>query len=519
MKNSFIFLLLFVLVISVSAQPSIVRQSVFGEPALDDQAESIIEMPAGGYAVAGYSGNPLNYNYLITRLTDDFSVVWQTNLGGIDVDKAYGLAATEDGGVVVTGISLSPDGDVGQNNGGVDTWVVRLSNEGDTVWTKVLGGTGEDFFRSIITLPDGSFILTGHSNSANGDFPENYGILDLWVVKLSSDGEVVWKYNYGGSGNDSGSDVVYDEVRQQLLVIGSSSSSDGNVSLNKGGRDVWLLHLDMEGNLLWEKTYGGTLGDFGIALTLTTNGGVAFISDIISNDGDITQSFGQGDIWMARVDSAGNLLWQRTIGLSALDNGRDIIYDAISDYVYGVGINYDPTVSPPNYIWDVNFIKLNGLNGGVVWTQNFGGSLYDFGNGMTRNSLGNYVIAGYTDSTDGDLGGGYKKQEVLHGNHDIWVFELDEYVANTDLDLEIASGNDALAFIPALQSVQVKTLLLHPAKLVFTDLTGRIVYAEYLHPTTDKLLIGLPDHLPSGIYFATLSDEISQICTVKIILP
>ncbi len=516
MKNIIALLLFSLFTAIVQAQPSIIWQTVYGEVAEDEQAEAVIEMPNGGYAVAGYSGNPSNYNYLITRINSVHEIVWQTIIGGIDVEKAYDLVATEDNGVVVTGSSLSNDGDVGLNNGGVDAWVVKLSDEGEIVWSRVLGGAGEDFFRGITELPDGTFLITGHSDSANGDFTENLGNKDLWVVKLSSEGEVVWKHNYGGSGNDSGSDITFDAQQQQIVVIGSTSSADGDVSLNKGSRDIWLIRLNMEGTLLWEKTYGGSLGDFGTSLSLTPDGGVAFISDIISNDGDITQYFGQGDIWMVRVDSTGALLWQRTIGLSALDNGRGIIYDPVSGNVYGLGLNYDPTVSPPNYIWDIYFIKLDGNNGSVIYTQRFGGSLYDFGNSMIRNSAGNNVIAGYTDSTDGDLGGGYRQEQPVHGNHDVWVFEVDEFNVGIE-EGQAVTDYSALAFIPSLRAIQI-TLPFQPTTsgaLVITDLYGRVVSKS---DTAQNQLISLPGNLPAGLYLATLYLDNHRFA-IKLMLP
>lgn len=107
----------------------------------------------GGYAVAGYSGNPSNYNYFITRINAVHEIVWQTIIGGIDVEKAYDLVATEDNGVVVTGSSLSNDGDVGLNNGGVDAWVVKLSDEGEIVWSRSWAERVRIFFVALLNYP------------------------------------------------------------------------------------------------------------------------------------------------------------------------------------------------------------------------------------------------------------------------------------------------------------------------------------------------------------------------------
>ncbi|HRI26664.1 MAG TPA: hypothetical protein PK239_14640 [Chitinophagales bacterium] len=493
---------------TMQAQPVITWQTTYGNFATDEQAESLIQMPDGGFAVAGYTGSPFNYDYHIVRFNANREILWQTITGGTDIEKAYDLAATPDGGIVAVGYSQSADGDVGINFGGIDCWVVKLSASGSIQWSKVLGGLGEDFFRSVLVLPDGNIVITGHSDSTNGDFTDNLGFKDLWVLKLSSaNGDIIWKRNYGGSANDTGADIAYHTTLNQLWVIGATSSTDGNVTLNKGSRDVWLLKLDANGLLLWQKTYGGTLGDTGTALAFTPDGGVVFMGDSISSDGDLTQNFGADDMWLVRIDATGNIVWQRTIGAPASDTGRGIVYDNTSGNVYGMGINYDHTVLPPNYIWDVNVVKLNGNNGNIIWTQLFGGSLYDFGNGLIQNSFGNLMIAGYTDSTDGDLGGGYRQQQPVHGNHDVWFFEVSDYPVG--IQENALPYMPMLKYMPQLQAIQI-TRPLPPttvASLMLADMQGRTLLHHRLPPhelAGAPIALNTARNLPAGIYLATL---------------
>ncbi|OWY20626.1 hypothetical protein C7N43_00040 [Sphingobacteriales bacterium UPWRP_1] len=513
-------LLTFVCLVALSAmakaQPYIDWQTVYGETALDEQAEAIVELPDGGYVVAGYSGGLFDYDYMILRLNADHEVVWQQLLGGSSVDEAFDLALAPGGGFIVTGYSQSLDGDVGQNNGGIDTWVVKLNDAGEIEWSRVLGGSGEDFFRSVIALPDGNFLVAGYSDSADGDFTENLGYKDLWLVKLSAAGDVLWKRSYGGTGNDNASDIVLDAEKQQLVVIGSTSSTDGNISFNHGGKDMWLLKFDTNGNLLWEKTYGGTFGDSGKSVALGANGEAALIGDSISEDGDVTENFGQDDIWIVRVDSTGALLWQRTIGAPASDNSRDVLIDPATGHVYAVGITYDHTVSPPNYIWDVNLIKLNGTTGSIIWTQRFGGSQYDFGNSLLQNSNGKLVVAGYTDSTDGDLSGGGYRQPALHGAHNVWIFATAEVI----IGLDTPENNPipvAGAYIPATRMLALQNPGNRPATLLVADMLGRIT-AQYTVAPGFTGYVTLPI-LPKGIYPAAIYSSNGQKTTFKIAIP
>ncbi|OWY20411.1 hypothetical protein C7N43_09920, partial [Sphingobacteriales bacterium UPWRP_1] len=125
MNRLFIVICLLVFSASSRAQPYIDWQTVFGETALDEQAETIVQLPDGGFVAAGYSGSLFDYDYMILRLNADHEVVWEKLLGGSSVDEAFDIALAPDGGFIVTGYSQSLDGDVGQNNGGIDTWVVK----------------------------------------------------------------------------------------------------------------------------------------------------------------------------------------------------------------------------------------------------------------------------------------------------------------------------------------------------------------------------------------------------------
>lgn len=517
MNRLFIVICLLVFSASSRAQPYIDWQTVFGETALDEQAEAIAQLPDGGYIAAGYSGSLFDYDYMILRLNADHEVVWEKLLGGSSVDEAFDIAIAPDGGFIVTGYSQSLDGDVGQNNGGIDTWVVKLNDGGDMEWSRVLGGSGEDFFRSVIALPDGSFMVAGYSDSANGDFTENLGYKDLWLVKLSAAGEVLWKRTYGGTGNDNASDIVFDTEKQQFVVIGSTSSTDGDISFNHGSKDMWLLKFDTDGNLIWEKTYGGTFGDSGKSVSLGANGEAALIGDSISEDGDVTENFGQDDIWIVRVDSTGALLWQRTIGAPASDNSRDVLIDPATGHVYAVGITYDYTVSPPNFIWDVNLIKLNGATGSVIWTQRFGGSQYDFGNSLLQSSDGKLVVAGYTDSTDGDLSGGGYRQPALHGAHNVWIFAAAEVI----IGIHTPENNPTPVtgtFTPATRILTLQNPGSQPATLLIADLLGRTVASHILAAGFNDN-ITLPESLTKGLYAAVVYTQNGQKNTFKIAIP
>ena len=112
----------------------------------------------------------------------------------------------------------------------------------------------------VVALSDGSCIVVGSSESADGDLSSNHGAQDLWILKLTSNGEVVWSVNYGGSNDDKAKALIMAQ-NDKIVVLGQSQSDDMDVSVNRGQSDVWLLTLSNEGMLEWEKTLGGSSYD------------------------------------------------------------------------------------------------------------------------------------------------------------------------------------------------------------------------------------------------------------------
>ena len=103
---------------------------------------------------------------------------------GGDDDVAYSVAVTPDGGYIVAGYTESNSGDVSGNHGSIDFWVVKLDGEGNIVWQKCLGGSGDDYADSVAVMPDGGYIVAGYTESNNGDVSGNHGEDDFWIVKL-----------------------------------------------------------------------------------------------------------------------------------------------------------------------------------------------------------------------------------------------------------------------------------------------------------------------------------------------
>jgi hypothetical protein len=167
--------------------------------------------------------------------------VWEKSFGGSEIDEARAISASHDGNFIVVGDTRSSDGDVKSNNGAADIWVLKISTEGNLIWEKTFGGTGFDAGRSISMTQDNGFVIAGSSRSSDNGFT-NKGQNDALVLKIDAEGVLEWQQTIGGSEIDFLYDVVELED-QTIIAVGESSSSDGDISLNKGFSDALILQI------------------------------------------------------------------------------------------------------------------------------------------------------------------------------------------------------------------------------------------------------------------------------------
>ena len=262
------------------------------------------------------------------------SIEWQVCLGGTDTDKGFSLQQTSDGGYVVAGYASSNDGDVSGNQGEEDFWIVKLNSDGGLVWQKSLGGSSDDRARSVQQTSDGGYVVVGFAISNDGDVSGNHGDRDYWIVKLDSDGDLVWQKCLGGSSDDRARSVQQTSDGG-YIVAGSTYSNDGDVSGNHGERDYWIVKLDVDGNLIWQKCLGGTDNELALSVRQITDGGYIVGGSAVSTDGDVSGNHGDRDYWIVKLDADGNLVWQKALGGLESDVATSVRQTSDGGYVVG----------------------------------------------------------------------------------------------------------------------------------------------------------------------------------------
>jgi len=354
-------------------------------------------------------------------------IIWQKVLGGSNTDSAAAIVVAPDGGYIVAGDTYSNDGDVNKNHGMKDIWVVKLDSSGNIIWQKVLGGSDVDSAAAVAVAPDGGYIVLGNTYSKDGDVRKNHGEEDLWVVKLDKDGNIIWQRTYGRSDAESAKATAV-TPDGGYIVAGWTGSKDGDVSYNHGANDFWVLKIDKDGNPIWQKALGGSNLDIAEGIVVTQDGGCVVAGWTRSDDGDVSKNHGMVDVWIIKLDKDGNVIWKNTYGGSDEDYALSIIATKDDEYIFaGWTQSNDGDVSQnhsPMWWSDAWVVKLD-KDGNLVWQKALGGSNDDVACSVAIAKDSGYIIAGYTESDDGDVRGwhkGYSKNNQPYS--DAWIIML-----------------------------------------------------------------------------------------------
>ena len=312
-------------------------QKTYGGSA-DERGNAIIQTQDGGYAVLGFSfssdgdvtENSGLQDYWLAKLDANGTISWQKSFGYQGADSGVSVIQTNDQGYLVTGVldvtASGGEGNTARNSNrhaGGDYWALKLNPSGDIEWSKYFGGNFTDTPENVIQTEDNGFIIVGGSDSIDTDISNNIGTYDFWIIRISETGNLVWEKSFGGDQFDEARAIVKSSDGN-YMIAGDTRSSNNDISNNIGAADLWLIKITPIGDLLWEKTIGGTNFDVARAMVKTQDNGFLLAGSSRSDDVDVSENKGQNDAWALKVDGEGNLQWETTIGGSNIDFGYSI---------------------------------------------------------------------------------------------------------------------------------------------------------------------------------------------------
>ncbi|MBK7037595.1 MAG: T9SS type A sorting domain-containing protein [Bacteroidetes bacterium] len=398
----------------------------------DDRAQKVIETPDGGFLSVGYS-NSTDGDIAITHGLNEFLVIksdvdgnfeWSKNYGGSNGEYCYGACIGLNGGYVLTGQTNSIDGDINFNHGNYDCWVVKIDSVGNIEWEKTFGGSMDDASFDIIQTSDGNYLLNAGTASHDGDITELHGIdkADFWLVKLNPEGDILWEKTYGSTSDEVSYSII--ETRNgDFVAAGFTTGNDGDVSGFHGWFDYWVIRVDSEGNLIWQKALGGSDVDKAYSVVEKSDHGFLIAGETYSDDGMVTGLHGDSDAWVVALDSAGNFQWQKTYG-GAYDEAAFSILKYNENLYLFSGACGDASGDIEEYFGgeDGWVVAIDSL-GELLWEKNFGGSVYDITHSIILTSTNDLVFTGTAQSIDFDV------TETYPFNN-FWTVYLD-YCAHT----------------------------------------------------------------------------------------
>jgi len=345
---------------------------------------------------------------------------WGNTFGGAEEELIKSSLYASDGNLILLGSTYSTDGAISSNHGGKDIWLIKTDTNGTVIWEKTFGGSNNEYGNSIIQTNDGGFIISGITLSNDGDVGELSHTSDAWIIKTDSDGNIQWEKTYGGSNIEDANAIVQTDDGGYIFVA-RSYSLDGDVSNHHDlyyTSDYWVVKIDSNGNMEWEKSYGGNSQDVPYDIVKTSDGNFVIIGESNGNEVDASNPHGAYDIWMIKIDNDGTLIWEKSLGGTGSETGYKVMQTP-TDELYAVGFTESNDLDVSNLIGERDFwvIKLD-AEANIIWEKTFGGTSidkpYDFK--MTQN--GNILIAGYSSSSDGDVSANY-------GGYDAWVIYID----------------------------------------------------------------------------------------------
>ncbi|MGR3811149.1 T9SS type A sorting domain-containing protein [Jiulongibacter sp. NS-SX5] len=405
----------------------------------NDNAYALAQTSDGGFIIAGSTNSndngdiPLSYAYngnggtdfLVLKINVQGTIQWIKTFGGSDADVATDIARTSNGEYVVVGSSRSVDGDANFNgpNGGI--LIIRLKEDGSLVSKRIIPGGrrftedtyhfANEFSQPSVEVDKSGYIYVGGTYEI-GSNP--YKAKDFYLTKLTPTGDTLWEKYFGSSLDDQMHGLAIDNVGNVVMVGSTSALANEINGAGNGNLDYLVIKTNSNGQLQWQKAFGGSNIDALHGITVNPNGsGYIAVGETSSTNGIVTESFGQKDGHVLGISSSGSLLWQTKVGGDGNDNLYNILVESNKSLLaFGTSDSRIRGVQSKGSLTDVFTVKLN-PNGVIEDLGMFGGEDIDVARGGAVLTDGTVALACISRSESEDL-------TRNNGENDFWFVNL-----------------------------------------------------------------------------------------------
>ena len=516
------------------SQPTIEWENVYGGTG-GEKPTAMIKTVDGSFVIVGYTdsddldviGQHGYKDIWVLKLDLNGNILWQNPIGGSGFDEGYDIVESSDGGYIIIGRAGSEDGD---SSCDFETspdwsWIVKLDINGTIMWDRCIEGVSDGVIEdpeiySICEGINGGFAITG------SDYYHDDSGKDLWVLKINEEGTKEWEYFYGGLEWEEGYSIST-TIDGGYVICGYTESNEGDITTgeNNGDKDFWILKLDFNGNLQWQKNYGSPTEDEALNVLQTSDGNFLVVGTTNGNGGDISGTHGQKDIWTIKLDSNGDLIWQKPYGglreekakrILELDNGNFLICGSTKSKSGSGQVTFNHKEDKDD-IWLVEIDSDGAINNDL----SYGSSQWEAEPICVLLSNNEILISGYTglgtSNPDGDI-------SEVYDSYDIWVLKLNNITTSSIYFSDSHQNNIELFPNPSNRIVTIsfsnfKRSFIDPhLSIGIFNSTGLKIGAINnieLDYNKDQIKINTSDYAP-GIYFISFFSG-DTVCTKSFI--
>lgn len=466
--------------------------------AYENGATSICTTTDGNYAVS------YNNKFGVSKFDQNGNFLWSKkyNPSTFYDGQAEKIISTNDNGLMIIGSSKFST-DTSDNHGYTDGCIVKTDNDGNLIWKRSFGGSSWDYFHSIKPLSDGTYLVAGQTGSTDGDCFDNINNNTGWLINMDNNGNILWQkflpdYNMVYSIETSNSGEIF--------VAGTDNFWSGDVIVQK---------LSKTGNLIWSKKYGGSFGDHPVDIFYnTTKNALVVCSQTSSRDGDLTNSGfhisgtypyaeydDSPDIWVFEINNNGTINWSRCYGGKKSESPTSIINYNNSYIISGGSCSSDGDIDD-HHLPDTNdaFILQIDYNGNILNKKSFGGVQQDYAKEIIKSIDNKLIFVGEAQSSDGTL-------VDANGYGTIWLVKLNlQTLATNEIDIQ----NIEIFPNPFTETISFKNNSFDFENVKYInifDCNGRFIKKMTLNKNNTINL----SFLKSGIYFVELPNKDKRI--------
>ena len=530
-------------------------QSVGGNT--DETSTSIVKDASGNLFVAGnfksYSialGTNTLFNagssgtvadLYVAKYSPNGNVLWAKSAGGSGEENVRSAAVDLNGNVIIVGNYSSNAMVLGTttiSNSGTDMFIVKYSPAGNVLWANSIGGFASFLGKSISTDTIGNIFITGYfvtSISVIGTTTltnsSGTNSADMFIVKFSPSGSVIWAHSGGGTSGDLGTSVCNDQsgnvyvsgaFNSITMTLGTTTLVNSNGTVNSG--DVFIAKYSPSGALLWAQSAGGNYYDEAMGVALDQNGNILVTGYFFGPSfsiGTVTltnvTNTTTSNFFVAKYSSTGSFLWAHAADGSAYCIGTGVSTDANGN-VCIIGEFNSPTLvmgtaTLMNSGSQDVFIAKYSANGTFLWVDALGGNAIEYGKGISCNTNNRLYITGNFNSPTIKVGN-FVLSNI--GGSDIFIAEIGDDISGigkhsfNELQIDIYPNPITAQFTISFSKAQMNSTI----KII--DLLGNVV--KTISNVQEKQIQIDKGTMEDGVYFLQILDDSNNIINKKIIV-